>query len=83
MSYDKRLIHGIDFAKLPKNETKYKYIVLNQKQTKTSIYPAADIIHKYYELHEDGTLIVKVGYHWNGADIIPDTICVLRGSVFS
>jgi hypothetical protein len=57
----------------------YKYQLVEDEVFKTDII-SYSFDTKYFKLTLVGIMIAKAGYAWNGANVIPDSKEVLRGS---
>jgi len=78
---NKRTIIELGHITYEVRKEKYKYLMLKGYGVYTNIHPAERINHSYYTLWEDGYLIIRPGYAWNGADVIPDRDAVIRSSL--
>ena len=79
-----RFIQGCDYRRLKKKERKgksnNKYEMIQDRFVYTRI-TGYRISHKYFELYEDGRLLIKKGYRWDGpSGITVDTASFMRGS---
>ena len=82
--YMDRFIQGCDYRRLNKKERAgkkhHKYEMIQERMVFTDI-KGYRISHKYFELYEDGRLLIKVGYRWDGpSGITLDTASFMRGS---
>lgn len=60
----------------------YKYQLHKTYSCKVSIYPSSDIKTKYIDLTNDGVLIIREGYAWDGpSGPTIDTKTFMRGSL--
>ena len=82
--YAKRFIQGTDYKELSKSERSgkkhNKYEMLRNCVVLTEI-KGYRISHRYFELYEDGRLVIKTGYRWDGpSGPTVDTPSFMRGS---
>ena len=61
--------------------TGYKYQLARDYRCPTGILPDKAIHTQFLTMDLVGELTIKRGYAWNGADVIPDTHDVMRGSL--
>lgn len=59
----------------------YKYQLAKDYYVQTTIFPPKDIIHQFFELYNNGWLLVKSGYAWDGATCFPDFKFIIRPSL--
>jgi len=83
--YMERFIQGLDYRELTKAERKatrkrYKYEMLADRMVFTKVTGYL-ISHEYFELYEDGRLLIKKGYRWDGpSGVTLDTASFMRSS---
>ena len=79
-----RFIQGCDYRRLSRKERRgkkhHKYEIIQDRFIYTRI-TGRRISHKYFELYEDGRLLVKRGYRYDGpSGFTVDTPSFMRGS---
>ena len=79
-----RFIQGIDYRSLNAKERagkkRHKYEMLRDRFVHTNV-TGYRISHKFFELYEDGRLLIKCGYRWDGpSGITIDTASFMRSS---
>ena len=82
--YADRFIEGHDYRALTKKERAgkrhHKYEMLQDRFVHTNI-TGYRISNKYFELYEDGRLLIKKGYRWDGpSGVTVDTASFMRSS---
>jgi|GEM_PF-1184997 len=72
----------IDYEKINKNKSRYKYKLLSEYKINVGMYPEVDVKSDGVKLKKDGELIIYRGYMWDGpSGPTIDTSNFMRGAL--
>ena len=75
--YPFRFIQGIDYTEV--EHSQYKYQMIRDRMAWTDI-KGYEVYTEYFDLYNDGRLVIFSGYAWDGVTSFPDLPSMMRAS---